>query len=92
MRLNVYKRTPGKPMIYSIDSAREFLKQTKNPMEIRLEKKDQYLIVHNERLQIVSRSYSGYIGIDFEEYSSAGEQCISDLYKLRKYINRRFTA
>lgn len=92
MKLNVYKRTPGKPMIYSLHSAKEFLSQTKNPIEFRLKAKEQFLIVHNNRLQIVSRSFVGDIGIDTELYTSIGEQCISDLYKLRKYINNHFTA
>lgn len=90
MLLNLYKVTHGKPMIYSLHSATEFLKQTKNPMEVRLKQKNQFLIVHNDRLQIVSRDYCGLIGIDTELYSSSGDQCISDLYKLRKYINSHF--
>ena len=90
MKLNIYKRTPGKPMIYSLHSAREFLKQTKQPMEFRLKAKDQFLIVHNY-LKIVSRCYVGDIGIDTVLYSSIDEQCVSDLYKLRKYINSHFT-
>ena len=36
MKINIYRITPNKPMIYSLESARRFSEQTKVPYEIRI--------------------------------------------------------
>lgn len=93
MRLNIYKRTFGKPMIFNLDSAAAFLEQTKEPMEIHGPemKKDYYIIIKNNSLQIVHRERIGDIGIDTELYCSSGKEAVKDIYKMRKHINQKFS-
>lgn len=89
MKINIYRRTRENAMVYSLESAKAFCEQSKRPIEIRIEK-NKYLIVCLMRVQIVSRSYAGMIGIDFVEYESEGDEAVCDVYKLRKYINSYF--
>ena len=79
-------------MVYNLASAKSFLEQTKEPLQIRMRELqgERYLIVYDGIVKIVSRSYAGDIGIDFVEYESTVESVISDIYKLRKFINRHF--
>lgn len=92
MKLNIYKVTPGKPMVYNLDSAKSFLEQTKEPCEIRVSdpKERKFLLIYGGKVELVIRDYCSNIGIDTVIYESNGEQAERDIYKLRKYINRHF--
>lgn len=89
MTLNIYRLEPGKPMIYSLESARSFIEQTKEEFQMYLGERE-YLIVHRGCVKIVSRSYAGDIGIDFVKYQGTEENAVRMLYKLRKSINSHF--
>ena len=92
MTLNIYRVEPGRPMIYSLASAKSFIEQTKHPIEIHTPdmKKGYYFIIAGGRFQTVRREYIGEIGIDTELYSSTGEEAVKDVYQIRKYINQKF--
>ena len=83
--LNAYAVTPGKPMVYSLESARKFLASTKNPMYIRTD--DGFVEVHGFSVTMFQKLDAW---TSFEVWRHEGEGAVNALYKLRKAVNARF--
>ena len=83
--LNVYRFTPGKPMIHSLESAREFLASTKQPLRIRTAN-GYYEICHG------SIAYIEFVNewMDLERWRHIGADAVRSVYENRKIINARF--
>ena len=85
MTLNVFKMRNNKPMIDSLESAREFLSQCKNPF--RLYTSRGYWEFTQNRVSLM-RNVDEWT--DVEVYKHEGEKAVSAAYKLRKHINAYF--
>ena len=89
MRLNVYRREWGKPMVYSMESAVNFLLQTKQDLHIYLSQ-DRKIAIRDLCVKCVHTSTAGMIGIDFVEWEVKGNDAVKWVYRNRKLINSRF--
>lgn len=83
--LNVYAITPGKPMVYSLESARKFLASTKNPLYIR--NAGGWFEIHGGAISSMVKVNEW---TDFEIWRKSGEEAVKTVYRLRKIINARF--
>jgi len=85
MTINAYRITPGKPMIWSLESAKAFLASTKQPLRIRTSN-GYYEICHG------SIAYIEFVNewMDLERWRKIGEDAVRSIYQIRKLINARF--
>ena len=83
--LNVYRFIPGKPMIHSLESAREFLASTKQPLRIKTARG--YYEICNGSISLVENVNEW---MDFECWLKIGDDAVRCIYQLRKIINARF--
>lgn len=83
--INAYRITPGKPMIWSLDSAREFLASTKQPLRIKTE--NGYYEICNGTVSLVENVNEW---VDFQCWLKVGNDAIRCLYENRKIINAKF--
>lgn len=83
--MNVYVVPAGKPMIYSMESARQFLKHTATPMYI--PQGTGYFSICRERVSYMEKIDEWS---DLEVWRFTEEEAVHTVYRLRKYINARF--
>lgn len=83
--LNVYAFTPGKPMVYSLETARRFLASTKQPLYIRAPRG--YYTICGDKV-----TYTEPVDewVELERWAKRGEDAVRWIYSVRKTINARF--
>lgn len=86
---NIYKRIQGKPMIYSLDSAKAFLEQTRKPsIYTDIRKRKRYYIIEGLSIRCIEPVDEW---TEFERWRVEGEEAVKVAYGLRATINRRFS-
>lgn len=83
--INAYRFTPGKPMIYSMESAREFLASTKQPLRIKTDRG--YYEIYNGTISLVEHVNEWMV---LERWMKFGDDAVRCIYQIRKIINARF--
>lgn len=89
-RLNIFKRTPGKPMIYSLESAKLFLEECKERFIVPCGKSTSYHF-YNGKVESVHTQAVGYIGCDTVLWTLTETDAIKWTYRNRAIINVMFT-
>ncbi len=83
--MNVYITPAGRPMIYSMESARQFLQRTIEPLYI--PQGTGYFSISRERVSYMEKIDEW---ADLEVWRFTEEEAVHTVYRLRKYINARF--
>ena len=83
--INAYRVTPGKPMIWSLESAREFLASTKQPLRIKTARG--YYEIYRGTIALIESVNEWMV---LEHWRKIGEDAVRCVYENRKIINARF--
>lgn len=86
---NVYKREMGKPMIYSMESAKAFLEQTKySSIYMDIRKRKRFYVIKGFSIRCIEPIDEI---TELERWHAEGEEAVKVAYGLRATINRRFS-
>ena len=85
MTINTYRVTPGKPMIWSLESARLFIESTVNPLSIRCPRG--HFVICDGHISL-NRQLDEWVSI--EVWRKDGDDAVRCVYQIRKFINAHF--